>query len=172
MFYVIENKYTGPNQDQDQYADVDTIVISSAPAVTNLSIEERTEGWCGTTNDWAVYAHGEYETIEAARAAIAEKFGYVRDRDPNWDEFESMDDDVIEVFKPGKFSPMSREAVVMWSYEAAKEDVEADTTDEEIAGMVSEYEDDANSNGYSCADHIEDVLIEFRDNLREELENE
>jgi hypothetical protein len=170
MFYVIENKYTGPNQDQDQYADVDTIVISTTPAVTNSSNEERTDGWCGTTNDWAVYAHGEYETIEAARAAIAEQFGDVRDRDANWDEFESMDDDVVEVFKPGKYEPMCKEAVADWSYETAKEEITAETTDEEIAGMVDEYESEANSNGSSCAEHIEDVLIEFRDNLREEMD--
>lgn len=172
MFYVIENKYTGPNQDQDQYADVDTVVISSAPAVTNSSNEERTEGWCGTTNDWAVYAHGEFETIEAARAAIAEKFGDVRDRDANGDDFESMDDDVVEVFKPGKYEMMCKEAVIAWSYETANAEITAETTDEEIAGMIDEYESEANSFGSSCADHIEDVLIEFRDNLREELEDE
>lgn len=83
MYYLIENKYVGPNQRQDQYIDLDTIEISTSPAITNSSHEERIEGWCGTTNDWAVYAHGEYGTIEEARAAITDKFGDVRDCDPN-----------------------------------------------------------------------------------------
>jgi hypothetical protein len=65
---------------------------------------------CGTTNDWAVYAHGEYATIEEARAAITEKFGEVRDSDANGDSFESDDEDVVEAYKPGKYAPMSSQA--------------------------------------------------------------
>jgi hypothetical protein len=34
-----------------------------------MSREIRTSGWLGTTNDWAKYAHGEFNTIEEAREA-------------------------------------------------------------------------------------------------------
>ena len=88
MYYVIETNYAGPNH--DQHADADIIEISTAPAITNSSHEVRIEGWCGTTNDWAVYAHGEYASAEEARAAIAEKFGDVRDSDPNGERFEEQ----------------------------------------------------------------------------------
>ena len=37
MYYIIETNYVGPNRTQDQYVDVDTIVISTSPAMTNLS---------------------------------------------------------------------------------------------------------------------------------------
>jgi len=101
MYYVIQTKYVGPNEAQDQY-----IEISTSPAITNSSREARTEGWCGTTNDWAVYAHGEYATIREARAAITDRFGEVRDADADasGEGFES-DESVVEAYKPGEQAP-------------------------------------------------------------------
>jgi hypothetical protein len=163
MYYIIETNYVGPNQTQDQYVDVDKIEISTSPAITNSSHEERTEGWCGTTNDWAVYAHGEYATIEEARAAIAEKFG---------DSFESDDEDVVETYKPGKFAPMNSQATADWAYEGIRSDIDADTTDERIAELVTEYEAEANSNGYTLDSDLEDFMRERRQELRDELEDE
>jgi len=169
MYYIMETKYVGPNQTQDQYIDVDKIEISTSPAITNMSHEERIEGWCGTTNDWAVYAHGEYATIEEARAAITEKFGEVRDSDASGDSFESDDEDVVETYKPGK-TPMSSQATADWAYEGIQSDIEAETTDERIAELVAEYEAEANSNGYTLdSDLLEDFMRERRQELRDEL---
>lgn len=172
MYYIIETNYVGPNQTQDQYVDVDKIEISTSPAITNRSHEERTEGWCGTTNDWAVYAHGEYATIEEARAAITDKFGEVRDSDANGDSFESDDEDVVEIYRPGKFAPMSSQATADWAYEGIKYDIEADTTDERIAELVARYEAEANSNGYTLDSDLMDFMKERRQELRDELEHE
>lgn len=172
MYYIIETKYVGPNQTQDEYIDVDTIEISTSPAITNSSHEERTEGWCGTTNDLAVFAHGEYATIEDARAAIAENFGEVRDSDANGDRFESGDDDVVETYKPGKYAPMSSQATADWVYEDIQSDIKANTTDERIAELVAEYEADANSNGYTLDSDLEGFMQNFRQELRDEMEDE
>lgn len=172
MHYIIETIYVGPDQTQDQYVDVDKIEISTSPAITNRSHEERTEGWCGTTNDWAVYAHGEYATIEEARAAITEKFGEVRDSDANSDRFESGDEDVVETYKPGKYAPMSRQATADWAYEGILSDIEVDTTDERIAELAAEYEAEANSSGYTLDSALEDFMQERRQELRDELEDE
>jgi hypothetical protein len=68
MYYVIAIEYVGPNP-QDHVND-DTIGIYTEPARANLTGEARTSGWCGTTNDRATYAHGEYHTLEGARTAI------------------------------------------------------------------------------------------------------
>ena len=171
MYYIIETNYVGPNQTEDQYVDVDTIEISTSPAITNSSHEQRTEGWCGTTNDQAVYAHGEYATIEEARAAITDKFGEVRDSDDNGDSFES-DEDVVETYKPGKYAPMSSQATADWAYEGIRYDIEATTTDERIAELVSEYESEANSNGYTLDSDLEGFMQERRQELRDELEDE
>lgn len=172
MYYIIEINYVGPNQTQDQYVDVDRIEISTSPAITNSSREKRTEGWCGTTNDWAVYAHGEYATVEEARAAITEKFGGVRDSDANGDSFESYDADVVETYKPGKFAPMSSQATADWAYEGIQSDIKADTTDERIAELVVDYEAEANSNGYTLDSDLEKFMQERRQELRDELEDE
>lgn len=171
MYYIIETNYVGHNKTQDQYVDVDKIEISTSPAITNSSNEERTEGWCGITNDWSVYAHGEYATIEEARAAITEKFGEVRDSDANGDSFESDDADVVETYKQGKYAPMSSQATADWAYEGIQSDIEADTTDERIAELVVAYEDEANSNGYTLRD-LEDFMQERRQEMRDELEDE
>ena len=157
MYYIIETKYVGPNQ---THVDVDTIEISTSAAITNSSHEERTEGWCGTTNDWAVYAHGEYATIEEARAAITEEFGEVRDSDANGDS--------VETYKPGKYAPMSRQDTADWAYEGFRFDIKADTTDERIAELVTEYEAEANRNGYTLDSDLEDFMQERRQELRDE----
>lgn len=172
MYYIIETNYVGPNRTQDQYVDVDTIEISTSPAMTNLSHVERTEGWCGTTNGWAVYAHGEYATIEGARAAIAEKFGDVRNSDADGDSFGSDDDDVVETYKPGKFAPMSRQDTADWAYEGIQSDIEGGTSDERIAELVAEYEAVANSYGYALDSDLKAFMQERRQELRDELEGD
>lgn len=172
MYYIIETIYVGPNQTQDQYVDVDRIEISTSPAMTNLSHVERTEGWCGTTNGWFVYAHGAYATIEEARAAIAEKFGDVRNSDADGDSFESDDEDVVETYKVGKFAPVSRQATADWAYEGIQTDIEADTSDERIAELVAEYEAVANSNGYTLDSALKGFMQERRQELRDELEGD
>lgn len=169
MYYIIKTNYVGPNQNQDQYVDVDKIEISTSPAITNSSHEERTEGWCGTTNDWAVYAHGEYATIEEARAAITEKFGEVRDSDANGDSFESDDEDVVETYKPGKYAPMSSQQTADWAYEGIQSDIEAETTAERIAELVAEYEAEANCYGGTLNSDLKDFMQDRRQELRDEL---
>lgn len=172
MYYVIETNYVGPNRTQEEYVDVDTIDISTSPAMTNLSHVERNEGWCGTTNGWSVYAHGEYATIDAARAAIAEEFGDVRNTDPDGDSFESDDEAVVETYKVGKYAPMGREATADWAYEGIQSDIEADTTDERIDELVAEYEAEANSIGYALDSDLKNFMQERRQELRDELEDE
>lgn len=170
MYYIIETNYVGPNQTQDQYVDVDKIEISTSPAITNSSHEERTEGWCGTTDGWAVYAHGEYATIEEARAAITEKFGEVRDSNANGDILESEDEDVVETYKPGKYAPMSSQATADWAYEGIQSDIGADTSDERIDELVAEYEAAANTNGYTLDSDLEYSMKARRQELRDDPE--
>lgn len=166
MFYIIETNYTGPNQ--TQYVDLDKIEIRTSPAITNCSHESRSDGWCGTTNNSAVYAHGEYITIEEALAALAERFGAVRDSDAYGDSFESDGDDVVAIYKPGKYIPMSSQATADWAYGG----IEASTTDERITELVAEYEAEANSNGYTLDSDLKGFMQRRRQELRDELEDD
>lgn len=170
MYYIIETKYSGPNR--DQYPDADVIEIRTSPAITNGTHEERTEGWCGTTGGWAVYAHGAYETIEEARAAIATRFGEVRDSDASGDRFEPDTEAVIETYKRGKYEPMSSQATADWAYEGIQSDIEADTTDARITELVAEYETEANRNGCTLHCDLEDFMRDRRQELRDEMKEE
>lgn len=170
-YYVIETDYVGPNHDQAQYYDADTWVISTSPATTNMSREVRTEGWCGTTNDWYVHAHGEFPTLDAARAAITERFGDdLREIDP--DEVDAHDGDIVEAYKPGQYQPWCPEATSAW-VAGGGDAITAETTDEQIAALAVEYESIANSDGLSL--HAETVIKDLtarRDELRDEDEDE
>lgn len=164
MYYIIETTYAGSNQ--EQHTDATRIDISTTPAMTNQSHEERINGWCGTTDDWAVYAHGEYETIEAARQAIIAKWEHVRYSDSNGDAYTSDDPDIIETCKPGQYEPMSRQSTADWLYDGMTSDITADTTDEQIAKLVDDYESMAHDQGYTLDSDALDILTEYRDRKR------
>lgn len=165
MFYVIEDKYVGPNQ--DQHVDADTITISTTPAKTNMSHEVKLHGWCGTTNDWSVHAYGEYETLEAARYAVFENFGQVRLVDD-----EDKDDTVIELYKIGQYIPMSEEETGDWAYEVIRSEIHDDTTDERITELVKECEASANAEGYTLDCMLDEFMKQRRQELRDEVEEE
>lgn len=168
-FYIVETKYVGPNQNDSQYVDADTIEITKTPARGNLSGDVVTEGWCGETGGWAVYAHGEYASLEIAQAAVAEIFGEVRDCDPNHDEFESDDPDVVEVYKQGEYAPMSRQETADWACEGIQSDIQADTTDDQISELLKEYELIANGDGYTLDSDIKEFMENARQEKRDEL---
>lgn len=169
-YYVVEVKYVGPNPDQN--VDANRIEICNTPELRNGSGQPCLEGWCGTTNDWSRYGHGQYSTVKAAKAAIAEKFGECRETDQegySWlDEY--TDDYIVEILKPGKLTPMSSQETADWAAESIREDVDADTTDEEIKMLVVEYEDSAKSEGYKLDSDLESFLLKERQDKRDALE--
>lgn len=168
MYYVIKHTYVGPNQDQEECIDADTIEICTTPALTNSSHEERIEGWCGTTDDWSLDAYGEYESLAAARDAIRERFGPVRDSDAEGHLYESDDVSAVEVYKPGQFTPVSRAGVGDWLYYSLEADITEHTTDDQIADLAARYETEANGDGYTLSGYAEDLIIDYRRGLIEE----
>lgn len=86
-YYVIETNYVDTESG-------DKIEIRTAPARTNFSHEVRIIGFCGATNNKAVYAHGEFATLESARAAIASLFDVIDDEDDD----EADDEEIVETY--------------------------------------------------------------------------
>jgi len=164
VYYVIEERYVGPNR--DQHWDADTIVISKTPALTNMSHDEITEGWAGTTNDWSVHAHGAYATIEEAEAAIREKFGQVRDEDIHGYTFEDGDPDKVAIYKPGEYAPLSGDEAGEW-VEQWEPKVSDATTDEEIAEIAEDMEQEARAQGLTFA-LVKGFLLQLLENKRAE----
>lgn len=174
-YYVVKIDYVGPNQ--DQHADDDRIEIRTNPARTNMSHEVKLDGWCGTTNDWAVYAHGEYVTEQAARDYIQETFGPVRE-DEEAGDYIGVDKDgepiqAVAVFRPGKYIPMDAEATGNYCWEGIKVDIKADTTDEQIEALVEQYEAEVNEEGYTLDKRaLSESMEARRDELKAEAETE
>lgn len=170
MYYVIEHVYVGPNPDQN--TDADYIEVASKPARTNSSNEIQINGWCGTTNDWSVIAHGEYTTEYNAIAAIKEIYGEFRGLDDNGDPFEEtryfpMDDSVIRVFKPGKYHPLSCESTSDLAYDGMYHYIQSDTTDAELNMLAYDWEAEMNANGYSYHEDLLDMMIEYRKEMKD-----
>ncbi len=168
-YYLIETNYVGPYR--DELIDDDKIEIRTSPAITNQSHMVLTDGWCGITNDRSVWAHGEYDTTEEARAAIAAEFGEVRSTDANGDSFESDDESVVETYKPGKYAPMSSKVAEDWAYEI-QSNINGETTDADISALLVEFEADANLEGYTLDSTMEGLMQERRDELRDEMEDD
>ena len=165
-YYVIKTEYVGPNADDDQHADDDKIVISSVPARYNMGSRGICiQGWCGTTSDRAIYAHGEYDSLDAAQTAITEKFGDVRLSDPDWTDEETD----IEVYRPGRYAPLGRQSTLDWAEAAMSGDIKASTADEEIDELVAEYEGYANNEGLTLdREALERGMTERRNELRDD----
>lgn len=173
MYYIVEVGYVGPNADQDRYVDADKIEITTRPLRTNQSGEICTEGWCGTTNDWAFYAHGEYPSVEEARAAIRQRFGQVRDSEPNGDAFEAMDEAVVEVYKHGRLKPMSARASIEWAYDDISKEIGASTSDDAIEATVGQLDAAARQDGYQIDQRaVRKAMEERRQDERMELEED
>lgn len=166
MYYIVKTQYVGPNPSDDQHVDAGRIDIRDTPAITNSSREPRIDGWCGTTNDWAVYAHGEFATIDDARTAIAEKFGAVREIDFSEYSYDPAIDGIIQAFRPGKYIPMSRAATADWIYDGMQHDINAATTDDEINNLASDYAIVANQAGYELDRHVTEMMTDYRQELR------
>lgn len=173
MFYVIETSYIGPNRNQDEYIDADRIEICTEPAKTNSSHEVRTEGWCGTTNDYCVTAHGEYDTLEKARDAVMDKFAPVRDSDILGYSFASGYDDAVAVFKPGKYQPMGKQFTEGEIYSWCEIEVSAVTSDDEISDMIGRCEKQMKDEGFILGDGAWEVATGYRnDKIRKLKETE
>ena len=75
MVYVIVGEDVGPNRNWEQ--ECYTITIQNKPGRTNLSRQEKIDGWLETTNDYSETAHGEFKSVEEAENYIKENFDVV-----------------------------------------------------------------------------------------------
>lgn len=79
MFYVIAREYVGPDCGREQ--NPLRIRISQYPAAI-IGEHHVTDGIVGEFDGWCVEAHGAYDTMDAARQAVAARFRALRETDP------------------------------------------------------------------------------------------
>lgn len=72
-YYVVNRENVSPNalRSAEEFW---TVVIQTEPERTNSSHQIRIEGWCGTTNDMSVTAHGEFDSFEEAKTYVEENW--------------------------------------------------------------------------------------------------
>jgi hypothetical protein len=139
-----------------------TVSIQTVSACNNMSGAERLNGWCGTTNDIAVHAHGEYNTIDGARAAMYERFGSM-----HLINDDCSDPDVVEEYGIGKYPVMDEDATEDFCYDGMRDDIHGNTTDAEIADLVETYREAARQEvGCELSPLIEAILTAYRDGSR------
>lgn len=169
MYYITEHSYAGPNQLQEKFWDADYIVISTIPPRTNMSHEVRTEGWCGTTNDWGIYAHGEFESMEDAVEAINSRFNGSREIDDNdgVDDFahhaKHNDDGWLVTFKPGRYEPISPETLTEWMDAYTVSELEAAKTQSEVEAFIEAVELEVNSDDCTLGEFGRNYIREMWD---------
>ena len=172
MFYLTSSEYVGPNarsleNDYRRIVYGHYIDIQTAPGLRNMSHEPCVDGWLGTTNDWAEYAHGEYDTIESAQSARDEKFPetFTAENDPREDWPEEI---VVERVYVGPGENYFDASV--WAYDDGQQQITAVTTDDQIKALVTESEAAAACEGVTLWGDVETVYREIREDKKAAIE--
>lgn len=178
MFYVIETQYVGPNSLDSQHIDSHVFEVATQPAMTNSSHDVCTEGWCGTTNDSSVYAHGEYHSQQAAEEWITQHLsesGYREDEldQPAEQHMDDAQDGIVARYRPVRYEPMTAEATKDWVFEALDE-VAADTSDQAVADLVAMLQESSRTeiNAELDEDTVREAINERQQELRDEQDAE
>ncbi|WP_419607615.1 hypothetical protein [Thiolapillus sp.] len=161
-YYVVEVRWTGPDQMSSRYIDYDRYEVTTEPP-RNTSGDIQLSGWLGPNGDVSRYAHGEYDVKTAAEYAIVKMLdGECR----RHDEVDAdMELGVVALYRPGIYTPMDYEALSNYIFES----VEAEgvhvpygtITREQMAKLVNDLRTLLHENGCDASeDRVEDMLID------------
>lgn len=170
MFYLLSSDYVGPDK-RDSHGNIrgdsEVMSICTEPGRTNQSREVRVEGWLGTTNDTSRRAHGEFVTVEEARAEAA-RLGFTAKPRNGWDECgrEVWDEDVVEIWVRPEAAREQWDAGEWFSTTgsagvASEYSITADSTDAQITAASELAYEQAVADDYEVHG-IEDYMLELR----------
>jgi hypothetical protein len=158
-YYLVETEWVGP--DPDEHVLEHTFTITTEQPLTNLGRQPLDKpGWLGTTNDWDERYHGMFSRREDAILHMHKHYPRAVESDEDEDEF---------LVHPEE----STSDIDDW-IDGGCDDVDADTTDEEIKEIARKIEADANEQGVYITDDVEDWLLAYRATIMagKEEENE
>lgn len=156
MFYLILRRYVGADS---RATDSGYIIITDSPATTNGSGEPKLSGWCGTTNDFSVTAHGQFNTLVAARRAAVSLGNGIRPVDVDCGVAGA-----IETYRVGGLIPLCREQSADWIYPIITVGITPDSTDADLASLLDHLHYCATFEGYILHDSVAEMLADYRDN--------
>ncbi|WP_419607586.1 hypothetical protein [Thiolapillus sp.] len=125
------------------------------------------QGWLGTYDNVDLYVHGIYDSLAAAEWAVKEVLlsGAFR-RDPDDD----LPSDVLAVYRPGRYPPITDDALIQWL--EYRIEVSADDDDKELERqadtMIYELQQEGRR---SYRLQMRDALEFLRDYAREERDD-
>lgn len=169
-YYVVATQYVGPNS--EWWVDYDKVEITTEPPRGNsrgLDGEYPIiiNGWCGTTNDVAVYGLGEFDSIDEARAAVFIETPNGRRLVEEDNEY-FVEDGVIETYKYGNEKPLTRDDTVVYIYEDAECFVTDQTTDAEITVWCEQMQESARVEGFKLNNTaVQNHLLRLREELQD-----
>ena len=181
-YYVIETEYVGANC-HNLATDYANIVrghyydVWGEPGHSNMGREKQTEGWLGTTNDWAQYAHGEHDSEDTARDWIERHLSEGYRVDATEPEGDGIDGPIVRYYVGNEKSghlldPGDWLEDVVGDYDdGAQVDIadigviRADTTDDDLARLCAEIEAIADSEGVTLW-HTIDYLRGLRNDCK------
>ncbi len=164
-YYIVEIRWTGPDQTGAKYIDFDRYEITTAPP-PNTSGGIQLSSWLGPEAFVARYAHGEYGSLAAADYAVVKMLdGDCRRYDAG---FTDPDGAVVAVYRPGKYPPMSEEVLNEAVLMAAKNNVVSVPREfsswDQVKAVVRDLRDAFNRDGYDApASRIGDALMRVID---------
>ncbi|WP_419611502.1 hypothetical protein [Thiolapillus sp.] len=124
-YYIVEKHYIGPNP-----RDVEHIDFNRFEVTTKLPRNKEKRicviGWFGTVDEVDRYAHGVYDSLAAAEWAVKVLLSGEFRRDPD----DGLPSDVLAVYRPGRYAPITDDALIQWL--EGMIEVSADDDDEEL----------------------------------------
>ncbi|WP_419625809.1 hypothetical protein [Thiolapillus sp.] len=161
-YYIVEKHYIGPNPRDVEHIDFNRFeVTTKPPRYEFMGFTPR--GWLGTYDNVDLYAHGIYDSLEAAEVAVKALLSGEFRRDPDDD----LPQDVLAVYRPGCLPPITDDALIQWLEYMI--DISADDDDEELERqadtMIHELEQEGRG-AYRL--QMRDALEFLRDSARDD----
>ena len=161
-YYVVEVRWTGPDQMSERYIDYDRYEVTTEPP-RNTSGNIQLSGWLGSNGDVSRYAYGEYVTRTAAEYAIVKMLDGKCRRHDEVDA--AMELGVVALYRPGTYTPMSDEALANYIFESVENEAVhvpyGTITQEQMGRLVNDLRTRLHENGCDASeDRIEAMLID------------
>ena len=144
-YYIVEVKYCGPNRNDAEHVDRDRYEIMTTPPRIIETGEVCTGGYLGASHNTVRYALGEYDSLSAAEYAL--QTGPLRYTQFRHDPLDDFPYNVVAVYRPGRFPPMSDEALDQWLEYSV--DIAADDTHMDLVRQTGALRYELEEEGHS-----------------------
>lgn len=109
-----------------------------------------------------VHLLGEYSSAEAALFAAQELADELHETDHNGAKLKAVNPSATHVFRPHSVKNLTLNDTILWLYERIKNEITADTTNEELHEFIDQCKLEAKNNNRQLHDGLEGYLKNHR----------